>query len=297
MTRVDAIVSAVLALVCTILAGRSGAGERPRIVTLGSAITETAFALGAGDDVVGVDATSVHPDAARGRAQLGYLRQLSAEGILSLRPSLVLASAEAGPPAVIEQLRSAGVRVVVAPAGATLDGVRARIRLLGDVLDRREAAARLDEKLRRDATALEARRTRSPRARVLCIYARGSATMLVSGRGTACDAALRLAGAENAIDTYEGYRPLTSEGVVAARPDAIVVPTRGAESAGGVESILARPGVALTPAGRARRVVAIDDLLLLGFGPRTVEGATLLASKLAEAMTTTRMTATTATTR
>jgi iron complex transport system substrate-binding protein len=106
---------------------------------------------------------------------------------------------------------------------------------------------------------------------VLFVYARGAGTLMVSGGGTSAAEMLRLAGATNAVQGFEGFRPLTAEAVVAARPDIVLLPSRGLASLGGVEAVLKLPGMALTPAGRARRVVALDDTLLLGFGPRLAD--------------------------
>ena len=104
---------------------------------------------------------------------------------------------------------------------------------------------------------------------MLFLYARGAATLNVSGHGTAADAMISLAGAQNAVTGYEGYKPLTAEAAVAAAPDYILMMSRGVDSVGGKDAVLSQPGLALTPAGQKKRVVAIDDLLLLGFGPRT----------------------------
>ena len=116
--------------------------------------------------------------------------------------------------------------------------------------------------------------------RALFVYARGAGVVLVSGTGNAADAVLGLAGAENVVTAFPDFRPLTAEAVADASPDVIVIPERGLESVGGVDGLLRQPGLAQTPAGRARRVVTVDDALLLGFGPRVGEGVRVLAEKL-----------------
>jgi iron complex transport system substrate-binding protein len=118
---------------------------------------------------------------------------------------------------------------------------------------------------------------------VLFVYTSSSGALQVAGEGTAASAMIALAGARNATSGFTGYRPMTAEAVIAAAPDVILFTDRGLASAGGVDAVLAKPGVALTPAGRARRVVSLDDLLLLGFGPRTGAAAEALARRVESA--------------
>jgi iron complex transport system substrate-binding protein len=283
---------ALVALVCLASCGRSddkraaattppdaGTSAPMRIVSVGSAVTETVFALGAGDLVVGVDTSSLFPEAATKRPQVGYQRTLAAEGLLTLKPSLVLAAGEAGPPAVLEQLRGAGVRIEVMPLDPTVEGAKARITKIAALLGLSPgvALAELETDLGQ-ARELVGKATTRPR--VLVFYARGTNTVHVFGKKTSADAMLALAGADNAIAELEGSKALTAEAIISAKPDILLLPTRGLESLGGVEGLLKVPGVAETPAGKARRVLTMDDLLLLGFGPRTGKAALELASKL-----------------
>ncbi|NBC87729.1 MAG: ABC transporter substrate-binding protein [Bacteroidetes bacterium] len=252
-----------------------------RIVSLGGSVTEIVYALGAGDEVVGVDASSLYPEAARELPDVGYFRRVPAEGVLSLEPTVVLASAETGPPETLDQLRSAGVDVHVIPEESSVDGAREKIRAIASVLDRREAADRLIREMEEDLE--EARRLRSStdqEPRVLFVYARGAGTMQVAGRGTSAEAMIELAGARNAITGFDGFKPMSAESVAAAEPDVILMLDRGLESIGGVDGLLQQPGIALTPAGENRRIVAMDDLLMLSFGPRLGEAVKTLTQKL-----------------
>lgn len=252
-----------------------------RIVTIGGPVTETVYALGLGERVAGTDRSSVYPKAIQAKPRLDYFRQTSAEGVLSLKPTLVLAVDGTGPPGVVEQIRSAGVPVVVLNPTTTVDAAETRIARLGRLLGRTAQADSLVARMRADLAGVE-RPATAPR--VLFVYTRGARTVLASGTGNEADAVLRLAGAENAITSYEGYKPLTAEAVVAAQPDVIVVPRVGLESLGGLDALLAQPGIAQTPAGKARRVVVVDDSLLLGFGPRLGEGVRTLAAELRAAV-------------
>lgn len=273
---------ALVVLACTRSSDDVAAARAERIVSVGGAVTETLFALGVGASVVAVDTSSVFPEAATTLPQVGYQRSLSAEPILALRPTLVIVSPEAGPPAALEQLRAAGVRVeAVGQAHSPAETV-ARTRAIAALVGVVGAGATLAESIGTGAAAAAERaRARRLAPRVVFVYARGGGNVMVSGTGTAASAMLGLAGAVNAVDRYQGFKPLSAEAMVAAQPEAIVVLARGLEAAGGLDGVLAIPGVAATPAGKARRVVVMDDLLMLGFGPRLPEAIDELARRLA----------------
>jgi iron complex transport system substrate-binding protein len=236
-----------------------------RIVSIGGAVTETVFALGAGHEVVAVDTSSVYPAETARLPKVGYQRTLSAEGILAQSPDLVIVSEEAGPPTALEQLRNAGVRVERMPPAKTPDQAVERITAVGIALDRPAASHAV--RMRREVAAALAR-VPPDRPRFILVYARGAGTLMVAGSDTGGSAMVELAGGRNAIREVQGFKPLSAEILIEAAPDVIVVPARGLETIGGEAGMLALPGVSETPAGRNRRIVAFDDLLLLGFGPR-----------------------------
>ncbi len=264
-------------------AGQAKVGfDTSRLVTLGGPVTEVVFALGLGERIAGVDASSTHPVAATRLPQVGYQRTLAAEGVLSLRPSAILATSEAGPPAAIAQLKSSGVPLLIFAGEPTPEAAQARIRAIARALGREQKGEALVRAMQQDLEAARraARRSAGRAPRVLFLYARGGNTLMVAGRDNAADTMIRLAGATNAVTGYEGYKPLTAEAAVAAAPEVILVPGAGLASVGGVEGLLQLPGLALTPAGQARRVVAMDDLYLLGFGPRLGKATRELAERL-----------------
>jgi iron complex transport system substrate-binding protein len=233
--------------------------DTSRIVTLGGSVTEIVYALGAGEQVVGVDASSVYPQAATETPSVGYFRRLPAEGVLSLDPSLILALEGTGPPTVLDQLRSAGVRVELIQDDSSVDAARQKIRTIAGLLGREAQADSLIQTMEADlAEARALREEASSSPRVLFIYARGSGTMNVAGTGTSAEAMIELAGAENAITGFEGFKPMTSEAVVSAAPDVLLLLTRGLESLGGIDGLLEQPGIDLTPAGENRRIVAMS---------------------------------------
>ncbi|WP_394832478.1 ABC transporter substrate-binding protein [Pendulispora rubella] len=250
-----------------------------RIVSVGGPVTETVFLLGAGEQVVGVDTSSVHPDKANQLPHVGYQRTLGAEGVLSLTPTLVVAAEEAGPPAALEQIRGAGVRLEVISSEPSIAAARARIEKVGQLLDRdpKQALGDFDADVGR-ANALVAKATSHPK--VLAIYARGQNLLHVFGTHSAADSMVRLAGGVNAVSGFDGSKPMAPEAMAEAAPDILLVPARGLESLGGLEGLAKVSGIAQTPAAKANRVVAMDDLLLLGFGPRTGQAIRELARKI-----------------
>lgn len=245
--------------------------DQLRIIPLGGSITETVYALGFGENIVAVDISSTWPTEATTLPQVGYQRTLSAENILALNPSIIIASTEAGPPTAIKQLREAGVQVVIVPGEPTVESIQEKITGVANALGVPEKGKELVKQMQTSLAEAEKEHTAqtTPPARVLFIYSRGSGSIHVSGTNTSADLMITLAGAENAVVSYEGFHPLTAEGVVQAAPDVILLPSKGLEMLGGVEGVLKVPGIGGTPAGKNRKIVHMDDLFLLGLGPRT----------------------------
>ncbi|OFW96806.1 MAG: hypothetical protein A3D94_07175 [Alphaproteobacteria bacterium RIFCSPHIGHO2_12_FULL_66_14] len=253
----------------------------PRIVSIGSALTEIIYALGAEAQLVGVDTTSQYPAAARTLPQVGYMRALSAEGVLSLKPTLVIATTAAGPASTLDQLRAAGVEVRVLPDHYDYDSVIAKIAAVGRVMGKSAEADAMIARGRADMAELAKRlAVATGKPRVLFLLSMGGGAPQAAGRDTAADGIIRLAGGTNAIDGYAGYRPLTPEAVIASRADFVLVTRQTVVAMGGIEAILDQPALRRTPAGRAGKVLQFDTLLLLGFGPRTPQAAQELALAL-----------------
>nr|WP_244138221.1 helical backbone metal receptor [Burkholderia territorii] len=286
--------SAVAGALACALPGRALAqATHKRVVVIGGALAETVFALGGADArgyrLVGTDTTCTYPDAAKRLPKIGYQRALSAEGLLSLRPDLVLASAEAGPPAAIAQVKSAGVAVTTFSERHDVDSVRAKITGVARALDVRDAGDALLQRFDRDwQAARDAVAARVPGGaqppRVLFVLNHTGNQALVAGQRTAADAMLRYAGARNAMHGFDHYKPLTIEALAVAAPDVVLISDEGLAAVGGRDALLAAPGFGATPAGRARRVVSLDALFLLGFGPRLPLAVTTLHRRLSDAL-------------
>lgn len=260
------------------------AQSAPRLVTVGGAITEVVYALGAQAQLVGTDTTSLFPAAAQKTPKVGYMRQLSAEGVLSLKPDAVIASSEAGPPVVMDQLRSAGVKVELIKADHNWDEVRAKVQAVGRAARRETQARDLQARLDAEWDAVQKRVAGSskPKPRALFILSH-SASPQVSGQGTAADALIRFAGGINTITGFQGYRPMTAEAMAVAAPDFILTSQQSIDAHGGVDKFWQRPELALTPAYQRRALITLDALLLLGFGPRLPQAVREVHEKLVAA--------------
>ena len=255
--------------------------DSSRIVTLGGTITEIVFALEVGERVVGVDASSSFPEAANQLPKVAYHRRLSAEGVLSLRPTLIIATTEAGPPQAIQQLKSAGVTVLVLSHEPTVENAIAKIERIAAALDVQARGTALIQALKEELSQVQSAIPHTAaQTKIIFLYARGQGTLMVAGQDTGADTMIGLAGGANAVQGYSGYKPLTSEAAVAAAPDVILLMDSGLESVGGAQGLWQLPGLALTPAGQQGRVLSMDGLLLLGFGPRLGQAVLALNQSL-----------------
>ena len=251
-----------------------------RIVSLNGDITETIVTLGLAKNLAGVDISATYPEKlVAGMQKIGYQRTLAAEGILSLRPSLVIGTPTAGPASTIDQLRSAGVPVLIIPEYKDLDAGARKLRAVGRALGvpkRGEKLARQVETQVALARREVARAATKPK--VAFLYVRGTQVQQIGGVGSGADAMIEAAGGVDVGKSIgiQGFKQLTAESLVAAQPDVLLLLSAGLQSVGGVDGLLRLPGVAQTPAGRNRRVIAYDDLMLLGLGPRTGKALRLL---------------------
>lgn len=254
--------------------------DASRIVAIGGSVTEILYALGMADRIVGVDQTSTFPDATGRKPNVGYMRALSAEGVLSLAPTLVLAIEGSGPSDVIEVLTKASVPFVLVPEAHDPEGVLRKIRFIADAIGAQAEGEKVALKVREDFDALSAIRGKIERRRkALFVLAIGGGAPIVGGRDSSAAAIFALAGADNAFDRITGYKPASDEAALAAEPDAIVVMAERGHAMT-AEAVFSLPAFAATPAAKAQRLIALPGLYLLGFGPRTAHAARDLVAKL-----------------
>lgn len=239
-----------------------------RIVTAGSAITETVCALGDCDKIIASDKTSLYPAQIQQLPSIGYRSSISAEGIISLKPTLIIAEKNYVEDAVLKQLSSTGIRLVVIDRKLTPSDTRKFIEQIGQALNRQQEAQKListiDAELAEVAMLLKKAKSKPT---VLCVFNRGTTSISSAGTDTFADI-LPYAGGVNAIANSEGYKPLNTEALIAANPDYLLLASTGIQSIGGIEGVLKIPGVAQTTAGKKKQILSIDTLMLTNFGPR-----------------------------
>jgi iron complex transport system substrate-binding protein len=239
-----------------------------RIITAGSAMTETVCALGDCDKIIASDRTSLYPASIQQLPSIGYRSAISAEGIISLKPTLVIVEKDYVDEAVLTQLKGSGIQLVVVDRKLNVDDTKKYIAQIATAL-RREAEgkkiiAKIDGELAEAKSWLQ-RAVSTPKT--LAVYNRGTSTISIAGEGTFAGI-LQYVGAKNALQQVEGYKPLNAEGLIAANPDYLVMTSTGFESIGGMEGVLKIQGVAQTTAGKKKQIVFIDSLKLTNFGPR-----------------------------
>ena len=277
----------LLTTAAIVLAATSAAAQElpNRIISIGGAVTEIVYALGQEDRLAGRDRTSTYPAEATALPDIGYMRALAPEGVLSVSPDLIISVEGAGPPETIDVLRSAKVEMVEIPEHYTRDGIISKIRAVGAALDQDEAADQLASQVGQDIdrahqAAIEAANGKPQR--VLFVLSTQGGKITASGTGTSADGIIRLAGGVNAVSEFESWKEMSPEAVSIAAPDVILMMSRGGDHGAATEELLSMPAIALTPAGQNRRVVRMDGLHLLGFGPRTASAITELSQALQE---------------
>ena len=275
---------ALSACVCLALAASARAGEpASRIASLGGGITEIVYALGQQDKLVARDTTSNHPEAALELPDVGYIRAISAEGVLSVSPDLILAKEGAGPVESVELLEAASIPITWVPDGYTKEAVARKINVVADALGvperGAELAARVTGEIERAASSVAS----GERKRVLFILSMAGGRVMAAGANTSPGALIALAGGENAASSFEGFKPITDEAILTSQPDIILAMSRVGERGTTDAQILAHPAIRATPAGQDEAIVRMDGMLLTGFSVRTGEAIAELAAALSGA--------------
>lgn len=242
-----------------------------RVVSIGGSITEIIYALGEEGRLVGRDTTSIYPKEARQLPDVGYMRALSPEGVLSINPTAIIAVEGSGPEQAIDLLKKASVPFIFVPENYTATSVSEKIRVVGQALGAEAKAEKLAEEVDAGLAAAQAEtKDIKIRKRVLFVLSAQGGKILASGTHTAANGIIELAGAENAVGGFSGYKALSDESIVTAKPDVILVMDRGDNHATIDTELLANKAIAATPAGQNNAIIRMDGQYLLGFGPRTV---------------------------
>jgi len=241
-----------------------------RLISIGGALTEIVYLLKAHTELVGVDTTSIYPAAATRLPNVGYARSLSAEGILALRPTQLLATEDAGPPIALKQISDARIPLAILPSSHQFKGLIERVSTIGRLVHKTDTAQALASRLNLEWSNAQERVSHSKikNIRVLFVLSQNPSQLMVGGAKTSADAMIAYAGARNAISGFSGFKPLTPEAVIAANPDVLLLTDQGMKAVGGIGGVLHFPGVNQTRAGKYQKIVSLEAMYLLGFGPR-----------------------------
>lgn len=271
-------------LLVTMLVGHMVVAQTPnRIVTVGGSVTEIVYALDQQDRLIARDTTSSYPDQVTELPDIGYARALSPEGVLSVAPDLIIAIEGAGPPETIDVLKAAQVGYVSVPEIYSADGIVTKIRIVGAALDQGPAAEVLAQHVADDLSTAQAAAVQAAEGhpkKVLFILSTQGGRIMAGGRNSAADGIIRMAGGINAITAFDGYKPMTDEAVTVAAPDVILMMDRGGDHGAATKELLMMPALIPTPAAQNGKVVRMNGLHLLGFGPRTASAITELSQAL-----------------
>ena len=255
------------------------ATSNERIVSLNGAITETLVDLGQRNNIVGIDVTSTYPtDMNTTATQLEHVNKINIEALLALKPTIVYIAKKDLNENLKKQLEDANIKIVVIDQVYSVEGTKALIKDIATSLnltDYEGLVAKIDQEQAQVKTL-------ENKPKVLFIYARGAANLFVAGDKTPMQSIIELAGGQNAVTGFEDFKPLTPEALLNSNPDYILMFDTGLQSMGGVEGVLKIEGLDRTNAGKNKKIIAMDGLLLTGFTPRIGQAVTQLNQQLSE---------------
>lgn len=256
--------------------------DSSRLIAIGGSLTEIVYALDEDERLIARDSTGIYPPEAFRLPDIGYMRALSPEGVLSVDPSAILMLEGSGPKEAVDVLTKASVPIAVVPETFDAEGILTKIETVGRAIGVEDKAARLVEQVKTDLAAAQALTNGvAERRRVLFILSNQGGKLLASGTDTAADGIIAMAGAINVMSDFTGYKQLADEAVIEAQPDLILMMNSRTGSNEETDAqLLAHPAVAATPAGQNRAILHMDGAYLLGFGPRTAAAVRDLAVAL-----------------
>ena len=247
-----------------------------RVVIAGGSITEIFYFLGEQDRIVALDVTSNFPPEAKSLPSIGYVRALSAEGLLSMNPSIILGEDDMGPPAVIKQIRETSYDLRIIPEIRTIDGIIEKIEGIASILDVSEKSdAIILKKLEPYIKKIVKNRKKIVKkgVKVMLVLNMQSSSIIVAGANTSGSGFIDLIGGENIFNTFEGWKPVSAEAILELNPDYIIVPQRNVHKGIDVTKIADSELFKNTNAGKNKNFIFDDAMAITGFGPRTINSA------------------------
>ena len=247
-----------------------------RIVIAGGSLTEIVFALGAGDEVVGVDKTSSYPEKVKQLPQIGYWKLLNIEGVLSLKPTLFITLNDVEPDNVIEKVSESKVDVLALQrVPGTIELLYENITKIASKLNKQKEGELLINRIKTNLADIQTKISTHPqKTKVLSLMSMGG-TNSVAGKNTTIDALIAIAGGDN-LAKHNSFKSYTAESIIAINPEVIILNKYSIDQLGGLDKINTIPGITETSAFKNNRITIIDDSYLFGIGPRVDEAAKLL---------------------
>ncbi|WP_231388160.1 heme/hemin ABC transporter substrate-binding protein [Sphingobacterium hungaricum] len=254
--------------------------DSARIVSINGTITEILADLGLEEKIVGVDVASTYPASIQTKPKIGHNKNISAEGVLALNPTLIIGTKADLKPETLEQFKQAGIQVLLFEQAYSVEGTKNLIKSVSDSVGLPSKGDSILVSLNSQLEKVASYASQTPKPKVLFIYARGTGTMMVGGTGTQVDAMISLAGGENVAKDIQDYKPLTAEALVAYNPDVLLLFDSGLSSLGNAEGLLEVQGVKETNAGKNKKIVQMDGQFLTGFSPRLAQAIEELHKKI-----------------
>jgi iron complex transport system substrate-binding protein len=255
-----------------------------RIVSIGGDVTEVIYAINKQDKLVGADTTSYFPPEVNRLPKVGYKRTLSAEGILSLKPDLIIHSGSAGPQSVIKQLKATGVEIIKVDDGHNFSAIKGKLEIISEKLGAEDKKNELIQKLESQYAELGKRKeVQSNKKSAIFVLSHTGDRSLVAGKNSSAEGFFTIVGIENAIEDFNGFKPLNPESLVSLNPDYIILSkTLGTKENELKESLLKTPGIEKIKAVEEDNIIFVDAMRATGFGSRTIEAALELNGKIYE---------------
>ena len=253
------------------------------IVVAGGSITEILYFIEQENRIIGVDVTSNYPKEAKKLPSIGYVRSLSTEGILSLNPKLILGENDMGPPLVINQLKEINMDLRIIPEEQTSYGIVDKIKCVASILGCKDSAdIRVTNDLMPTIMELETLvdLNEKNKKNVMLILSMQGTSPIVAGRGTSGDNFIKMAGAKNVFDSFDGWKPVSEESIINVNPEFFIIPSRDMHKGSNVKNLTTNPIFINTEAGANKNFIFEDSMAMLGFGPRTIDIALKVAKKL-----------------
>ena len=263
--------------VCNIADNASG------IVVAGGSITEILYFLNEEDRILGVDVTSNFPKQVNELPSIGYVRNLSTEGILSLDPELILGENDMGPPLVLDQINEVGVDLRIIPEEQTTMGIIDKIFCIASIIGSQDRA---QEKIKSELIPIVEDLEKFQgdkifeKKRVMLILSMQGTSPIVAGLRTSGDGFIKMTGAINVFESFKGWKPVSVEAIIVSDPDYFIIPSRDMHKKSDVKSITSNPTFKNTKAGSKENFIFEDSMAMLGFGPRTIITALKVAKKM-----------------